>query len=171
MIMIIFLIFNEMFVLKKCIFKMGTLVQEPNLRAVLMIPVWMRFLSCAFPHPTGTPEHQPAVYFRVQVHRCPCHLSDFCSVLEEKGFDASFWSLFAVRIHPHTEGCMGSEVTLLLEVADVDVLTAVSSCSWAPSFCEEKHLSRVSLLRKKDNEHRLIWYFRINYCMIILSNV
>lgn len=36
--------------------------------------------------------------------------------------------------------------TLLLEVADVDVLTAVCSCSWAPSFCEEKHLSHVSLL-------------------------
>lgn len=57
---------------------------------------------------------------------------------------------------PHTVGYVGSEVTLLLEVADVDVLTAVSSCSWAPSFCEEKHLSHVSLLRKKGNEHRLI---------------
>lgn len=107
MIMIIFFIFNEMFVLKKCIFRMGTLVQEPNLRAVLKLLIWMRFLSCAFTHPTGTPEHQPAVYFRVQAHRCPWHLSGFCSVLEEKGFDASFWSLFAVWIHSPYSGICG----------------------------------------------------------------
>lgn len=154
MIMIIFLIFNEMFVLKKCIFKTGTLVQKPNSRAILMFMVWMRFLSCAFPHPTSTPEHQPAVYFRVQAHRCPWHLSDFCSVLEEKGFDASFWSLFAVCIHS-----LNSGMHVLLEVADVDVLTAVSSCSWAPSFCEEKHLSHVSVLWKKNNKYRLVWSF------------
>lgn len=107
--MIIFLIFNEMFVLKKCIFKTGTLVQEPNPRAVLMFLVWMRFSSCTFPHPIRNPEHQPAVYFRVQAHTCPWHLSDFCSVLEERGFDTSFWSLFAFGFIPHTVGYMCSD--------------------------------------------------------------
>lgn len=66
-----FLIFNEMFVLEKCILKMGTLVREPNLRVVLMFLVWMRDLNWAFPHPTSIPKHQPAVYFgvgRIAVH-------------------------------------------------------------------------------------------------------
>lgn len=161
-----FLIFNEMFVLKKYIFKMGTLVEEPNPRAVLMFLVWMRFLSCTFPHPTGTLEHQPAVYFRVQAHRCPWHLSHFCVLLEEKGFDASFWNLFAFGFIPHTVGYVCSDSS-----AGGGWCGCVNCCSWAPSFCEEKHLSHVSLLWKKDNEHRLIWYFRINCCMIIRSNV
>lgn len=145
--------------------QMVTLVQEPNPRAVLMFLVWMTFLSCTFPHPTSTSEHQPTPYFRVQAHRCPWHLSDFCT--GGKGIWHQLLK-FAVWIHPSWDICVQ---TLLLEVAGMDVLTAVSSCSWAPGFCEEKHLSHISLLWKKDNEHSLIWYFKINYCMIIHSNV
>lgn len=135
----------------KCLFwkstsKMVTLVQEPNPRAVLMLLVWMRFLSCTFPHATSTPEHQPAVYFR-------CRHTD---VPDTWVICAVFWR--KRDLTPASEVCCLDSFpiqwdicvqTLLLEVADMDVLSAVSSCSWAPSFCEEKHLSHVSLLWKK----------------------
>lgn len=172
MIRIIFLIFNEMFVLKKCILRLGTLVQELNLRVVLMFLVWMKDLNRTFPHPTSTRKHQTAVYFWVRCIAVPeWHLSDFCFVLNEKWFISNFWSLFTVWIHSPCSGMYGEE-TFLLEMADGVVLTAVASSSWAsPSFCEEKHLSRGFLLWNKDNEYRQIWCFRINYCMIIVSNV
>ena len=148
---------------------MGTFVQE--LRIVLMFLVWMRDLNWVFPYPTRTPQHKHAVYFRVG--HITVHDTWMISTMYWRKRDLSPASEVCLLFgfFPHTVGCVCSEETFWLEGADVGALTAVASCSWVPSFCEEKHLSHGFLLWKEDNEYRQIWCFRINYCNIIISNV
>lgn len=163
-----FLIFNEMFVLKKCTFKMGTLVQESNPRALLMFLIWMRFLSCAFPHPTSTPWASACCLFQSACTEMSLMLESFLLCTGGKGIWRQLlkfvcrldsfptqWSIFKGDSSAGGGwcGCVSCCFQLFLG----------TKLFW------EAYLSY--LLLKKDNEHRLIWYFGINYCMVILSNV
>lgn len=165
-----FLTFNEMFVLKKCILRVGTLEQEPNLRGVLMFLVRMRDLNCALPHPTSTPKHQSAVYFEAGC--IAVYDTWVISALYWKKRDLCLKLLKSVSGHSPYSACVQRRLFCwrwLMWVCWL-VLPAVLATKLLRGAAPPSWFAVVKKKKKGDNEYRQIWCFRINYCMIILSN-
>lgn len=167
---IFFLTFNEMFVLKKYVLRVGTFEQEPNLRGVLMFLVRMRDLNCALPHPTSTPKHQPAVYFEVGC--IAVYDTWVISALCWRKRDLCLKLLKSVSGHSPYSACVQRRLFCwrwLMWVCwlccqlflGTKLLKGAAPPSWFLLWRRKK---------KGDNEYREIWCFRINYSMIILSN-